>query len=65
MSDRVAKMQWRIDLKAIDKLVDSKELEPHVRKIFSSQVYKTLESKKQLAIQTFLDTFDGKINDWS
>ena len=65
MSDRVAKMQWRIDLKAIDKLVDSKELEPRVRKIFSSQVYKTLESKKQLAIQTFLDTFDGKINDWS
>ncbi|MDK2789456.1 MAG: hypothetical protein PWP07_2701 [Epulopiscium sp.] len=63
MSDYVAKTDWRIDLKSIEEFVDLTELEPRIRKIFSSSDFEQLDDRKKLAIRTFLDTIDGKIKE--
>jgi predicted KAP-like P-loop ATPase len=64
MSDHVGRMQWRIDLKSVDRFVDSKILEPRLRKILSSALFNQLEEKQKSAVKTFLDTFDGKLKDY-
>jgi len=57
------KTEWRVDIKAIEKLVDLAEIEKRVRQIFSSAEYEKLDDCKKLAIKTFLDTIDGKIEE--
>jgi len=64
MSDHVGRMQWRIDLKLVDRFVDSKILEPRLRKILSSASFSQLKDKQKSAVKTFLDTFDGKLKDY-
>jgi len=57
------KTEWRVDIKSIEKLVDLAEIEKRVRQIFSSAEYEKLDGCKKLAIKTFLDTIDGKIEE--
>jgi predicted KAP-like P-loop ATPase len=59
-SDSQEKSHWRID-KSIEDFVDLKELEPRVRNIYHSSAFAQLENQKKLAIETFLNTIDGKI----
>ncbi|RMF93931.1 MAG: hypothetical protein D6734_08960, partial [Candidatus Schekmanbacteria bacterium] len=61
MSDYVGRIHWRIHLKSVEEFVDLKEVEPRIRKIFSSSDFEQLDDRKKLAIRTFLDTIDGKI----
>ncbi|GAH54204.1 unnamed protein product, partial [marine sediment metagenome] len=63
MSDYVGKTHWRIHLKNVKEFVDLKEIEPRIRNISSSSDFKQLVDRKKLAINTFLDTIDGKIKD--
>ena len=63
MSDYVAKIHWRIDLKSVGEFVDLTEVEQRIRKIFSSSDFEQLDGRKKLAIRTFLDTIDGKIKE--
>lgn len=56
------KIDWRT-YKGIGKLVDLKEIEPRIRKIFNSPDFTQLEEQKKLAIKTFLNSIDGKTND--
>jgi len=63
ISDYVAKTHWRIHLKNIEEFVDLKEVEPRIRKIFSSSDFEQFDDRKKLAISTFLDSIDGKIKD--
>jgi predicted KAP-like P-loop ATPase len=51
------KIDWRT-YKGIEKFVDPKELEPRIRKIFSSPDFPQLEDHEKIAIETFLN---GKI----
>ena len=60
-TDYVETMHWRIDLKSIEEFVVLKEVEPRIRKIFTSSNFEQLDDRKKLAIKTFLDTIDGKI----
>jgi len=63
VSDYVGKIHWRIHLKSVEEFVDLKDVEPRIRKIFSSSDFKELDDRKKLVIRTFLDTIDGKIKD--
>jgi len=63
MSDYVAKIHWRIDLKSVGEFVDLTGVEQRIRKIFSSSDFEQLDGRKKLAIRTFLDTIDGKIKE--
>ena len=63
ISDYVGKIHWRIDLKSVEEFVDLKEVEPQIRKIFSSSDFEQFDNTKKLAVKTFLDTIDGKIKD--
>jgi predicted KAP-like P-loop ATPase len=63
MSDYVTKIHWQIHLKSVEEFVDLKEVEPRIRKIFSSSDFEQLDARKKLAIRTFLDTIDGKIKE--
>ena len=57
-------IDWRI-YKGIGKLVDLKEIEQRIRKIFNSPDFAQLDDQKKLAIETFLNAIDGKIQDSS
>lgn len=59
----VGTIHWRIDLKFIGRFVNVKEIEPRIRNIASTSNFKKLDDRKKLAINTFLDTIDGKIKD--
>lgn len=63
MSDYVGKIHWRISIKNIEDFVPKEEIEPRIRKISKKKNFKKLDEKKKLAIQTFIDTVDGKIDD--
>ena len=63
MSNYVVRIQWRIHLKSVEEFVDLKEVEPRIRKIFSSSDFEQYDARKKLAIRTFLDTIDGKIKE--
>jgi len=63
MSDYVGRIHWRIHLKSVEEFVDLKEVEPRIRKIFSSSDFEQFDARKKLAIRTFLDTIDGKIKE--
>lgn len=63
MSYYVGRKPWRIHLKSVEEFVDLKEVEPRIRKIFSSSDFGQFDDRKKLAIRTFLDTIDGKIKE--
>jgi len=60
-TDYVDTIHWRINLESVEEFVDLKEVEPRIRRIFSSPIFEQWEDQKKLAIKTFLDTIDGKI----
>ena len=60
-TDRVAETHWYINIESIGKFVDIEEVEPRIRKIYSSSDFEQLDDQKKLAIKMFLDTIDGKI----
>lgn len=61
-SDYIKKTKWNID-ESIKNFIDLKEIEPRIRKIFNSPDFAQLEDQKKLAIETFLNSIDGEIND--
>lgn len=61
--DYVSKTSWYIDHKYVEEFVNIKEVEPRIRKIFSSAGYTEFEDQRKLAIKTFIDSIDRKIND--
>ncbi len=64
MGDYVGKIDWRISLKNIEDFVPIKDIEPRIRNIISSNRFQKLTSQQKLALNTFIDTIDGKIKDW-
>ena len=60
-TDYVDTIHWRINLESVEEFVDLNEVEPRIRRIFSSSNFEQWEDQKKLAIKTFLDTIDGKI----
>ena len=56
------KVHWQIG-ESIKNFVDLKEIEPRVRNICHSSAFAQLENQKKLAIKTFVNTNDGKIQD--
>ena len=64
MEDHVGKINWRISLKNIEDFVPLKDIEPRIRNIISSIKFEKLTTQQKLALNTLVDTIDGKIKDW-
>jgi predicted KAP-like P-loop ATPase len=62
--DKVSKSDWKINLDNIEHFTPLDSVEPRVRSIFSSDDFKSLDERQQRAVTVFLDTFDGKVEDW-
>ena len=54
-TDYVDTIHWRINLDSVKEFVDLNEVEPRIRRIFSSSDFEQLEDRKKLAIKTFLE----------
>lgn len=63
MTDYVERVSWRINLENVKTFIELEEVDKRLREIKSTPEYNHLEDKEKLAIQTFLDTRDGKIKD--
>jgi len=61
LSDYVARINWYINLNNVSDFVNVEQVVPRIRNIFSDTAFKELDEQKQRAVQTFLDTYDGKI----
>ncbi len=61
ISDYVARINWYINLKNVGDFVEVDQIVPRLRAILSGGAFEQLEERKQLAVRTFLDTYDGKI----
>ena len=61
LNDYVDRIKWQINLDNVAETVKLEDVEKRIRKIQSSKKYKKLKDKEKLAIKTFLDTYDGKI----
>jgi predicted KAP-like P-loop ATPase len=64
MSDYVTRVNWRISLKSVADFVSVDELTPRVRAILDSNEFQNLSADNQRALQTFIDTVDGKVKEW-
>ncbi|MCE5211822.1 MAG: hypothetical protein LLG40_09740 [Deltaproteobacteria bacterium] len=63
MKDYVENVNWRINLESVEAFLELNKVDKRLRKIRHKSEYNKLEDKAKLAIQTFLDTRDGKIKD--
>ncbi|VAX21275.1 hypothetical protein MNBD_IGNAVI01-1866 [hydrothermal vent metagenome] len=59
MSDYTGKVNWKINLKDIEEFIDIKIIEKRLRELVSTELEEFME-KEKLAINTFLDSYDGK-----
>jgi predicted KAP-like P-loop ATPase len=64
MGDYVSRVEWRINLKSVANFIAVDELTPKVRTIVGSAEFQNLSQDNQRALQTFIDTVDGKVNEW-
>ena len=64
MSDYVGRVNWRINLKSVADFIAVDELTPKVRTIVGGVEFQNLSPDKQRALQTFIDTVDGKAKEW-
>jgi len=63
MGDYVYKTHWRINIKSIEEFIKINKIESRIRKIVNSGKYTHLDEKQKIALQTFIDTINGKIKE--
>jgi len=63
MRDYVYRTHWRINLKSIEEFIKINKIESRIRKIINSDKYTHFDERQKIALQTFIDTIDGKIKD--
>lgn len=64
MSDYVGRENWNVNLKSVSNFISVDEIVPKVRAVFNSGEFQTLSIDSQRAVQTFIDTVDGKVKEW-
>lgn len=64
MGDHVSRKNLRISLKNLGDFVEVNKIEPRIRKLKNSKGFNELNDKNKKAIEVFLNTFDGKVDDW-
>jgi len=63
-SDRVSRVEYRINLKTVEEFLQLESIEPRLRAIAASDILGIVSAERQRAIKTFLDTVDGKAETW-
>ena len=63
-SDRVSRIEYRINLKTVEEFLQIEDIEPRLRVIAASDRFSTLTADHQRAVKTLLDTIDGKAEVW-
>ncbi len=61
LSDYVVTISWHINLKNVGDFVNVEQIVPRIRNLFSRDAFKELAVNNQIAVRTFLDTYDGKL----
>lgn len=64
IGDYVARTNWKINLKSVSEFISVDELTPKVRTLLGSGEFQSLPADSKRALQTFIDTVDGKVEDW-
>lgn len=64
VSDHVGRIEYRISLKTVEDFVPVNSIEPRLRAIASAPLFDELTPERKRAIRTFIDTVDGKVNNW-
>ena len=64
IGDYVSRVNWRINLNSVADFIPVDELTPRGRTIMGSAEFQNLSPDCQRALQTFLDTVDGKVKEW-
>lgn len=64
MSDYVERENWRIHLESVADFVSVDEIAPKVRAILTGIDYQQLSEENKRALKIFIDTVDGKIEEW-
>lgn len=62
--DYVGQVNWRINLKSVADFIPVDELTPKVRTIMGDAEFHNLSPDNQRALQTFINTVDGKVEEW-
>lgn len=62
ISDYVARVNWNIKIESLKEFVDVDDANNRLKKFKLSDEYNKLSDRNKLALDTFLDTFSGKIN---
>lgn len=63
MSDYVARVNWNINIESLKEFIDVEDANNRLKKFKITDEYSKLSDRYQLALNTFLDTFAGKIKD--
>jgi predicted KAP-like P-loop ATPase len=63
-SDYVGRIAWKINRESLEKFINLEEIEPRIREIMLSSNFNNLEDRKKLALNTFIDTIDGRNGDY-
>jgi hypothetical protein len=63
IGDYVGRVNYKINLKSVSDFIAVDELTPRARAIRSGNSFQKLSGDKQRALQTFIDTVEGKVED--
>ena len=63
-SDRVSRVEYRMNLKTVEEFLQLESIGPRSRAIAASDQFGSLPADHQRAVKTFLDTVDGKADTW-
>jgi len=64
ITDYVSRENWRINLETVNDFIDTKKLEKKIRPILENDYFNSLTADQQKALSVFIDTLDGKVEDW-
>ena len=58
--DYAANSEWEININNIEEFINLKEIEPKIRRIYSSPLFDQLDETQKIAIKKLLEGIDGK-----
>lgn len=64
MGDSVSRRNWRIDPKNIADFTDIEAVTARLRDVRRSVAFSELEERQKIAVKLYLDTVDGKVEEW-
>ncbi len=64
MGDSVSRKEWRIEPQNIADFTDVDAVTERLREVSTSDAYAELNERQRIAVKTYFDTVDGKVERW-